>query len=173
MSIDPGRNKNPGAFTEARARKATEAVVHAELLAVAEASRDWMERALCAQTDPEAFYPEKGATARDAKEVCGRCPVAAECLEYALTNGERWGTWGGKTERERAAMKRNQPRKNQRDAARDLLAQKVRGLTSEGRTDPETAVWLGISERTVARIRKDYGIAPHPFNAGRGPGVSA
>jgi WhiB family redox-sensing transcriptional regulator len=49
----------------------------------------WQERALCAQTDPEAFFPEKGGSTREAKRVCLSCEVRAECLEYALAHGER------------------------------------------------------------------------------------
>jgi WhiB family transcriptional regulator, redox-sensing transcriptional regulator len=44
----------------------------------------WQERALCAQTDPEAFFPEKGGSTREAKRVCLSCDVRSECLEYAL-----------------------------------------------------------------------------------------
>lgn len=66
----------------------------------------WQERALCAQTDPEAFFPEKGGSTREAKSVCAACDVRAECLEYALTNDERFGIWGGLSERERRKLKR-------------------------------------------------------------------
>ena len=55
----------------------------------------WQERALCAQTDPEAFFPEKGGSTREAKKVCLACDVRGECLEYALANDERFGIWGG------------------------------------------------------------------------------
>ena len=55
----------------------------------------WQERALCAQTDPEAFFPEKGGSTREAKKVCLSCDVRSECLEYALANDERFGIWGG------------------------------------------------------------------------------
>ena len=66
----------------------------------------WQERALCAQTDPEAFFPEKGGSTREAKKVCQSCEVKAECLEYALENDERFGIWGGLSERERRKLKR-------------------------------------------------------------------
>ncbi len=66
----------------------------------------WQERALCAQTDPEAFFPEKGGSTREAKKVCVSCEVRAECLEYALQNDERFGIWGGLSERERRKLKR-------------------------------------------------------------------
>ena len=67
---------------------------------------DWQERALCAQTDPEAFFPEKGGSTREAKRICSRCEVRAECLEYALAHDERFGIWGGLSERERRRLKR-------------------------------------------------------------------
>lgn len=57
----------------------------------------WMSWALCAETDPELFFPEKGGSPRRAKEICAGCPVRQECLEYALKNGET-GVWGGTTE---------------------------------------------------------------------------
>lgn len=61
----------------------------------------WMDRAVCAQTDPEAFFPDKGGSTRDAKRLCLSCDVRAECLQYALKHNERFGIWGGKSERER------------------------------------------------------------------------
>jgi WhiB family transcriptional regulator, redox-sensing transcriptional regulator len=66
----------------------------------------WQDRALCAQTDPEAFFPEKGGSTREAKKVCRACEVRPECLEYALEHDERFGIWGGLSERERRRLKR-------------------------------------------------------------------
>jgi WhiB family redox-sensing transcriptional regulator len=66
----------------------------------------WQDRALCAQTDPEAFFPEKGGSTREAKRICTTCEVRAECLEYALEHDERFGIWGGLSERERRRLKR-------------------------------------------------------------------
>jgi WhiB family redox-sensing transcriptional regulator len=66
----------------------------------------WRDGALCAETDPEAFFPEKGGSVRAAKRVCGACDVRAECLEYALEHDERFGIWGGTSERERRRLKR-------------------------------------------------------------------
>ena len=66
----------------------------------------WQERALCAQTDPEAFFPEKGGSTREAKRICLGCDVKDECLEYALAHDERFGIWGGLSERERRRLKR-------------------------------------------------------------------
>ena len=69
-------------------------------------SLSWQTDALCAQTDPEAFFPEKGGSTRDAKRICASCDVRSECLEYALANDERFGIWGGLSERERRKLKR-------------------------------------------------------------------
>lgn len=66
----------------------------------------WQVDALCAQTDPEAFFPEKGGSTRDAKKVCGACTVRQECLDYALSNDERFGIWGGLSERERRKLRK-------------------------------------------------------------------
>jgi WhiB family redox-sensing transcriptional regulator len=66
----------------------------------------WQERALCAQTDPEAFFPEKGGSTREAKKICEVCPVREQCLAYALEHDERFGIWGGLSERERRRLKR-------------------------------------------------------------------
>ena len=68
--------------------------------------QSWQERALCAETDPEAFFPEKGGSTREAKKICTGCEVKAECLEYALSNDERFGIWGGLSERERRRLRR-------------------------------------------------------------------
>lgn len=69
---------------------------------------DWQKNALCAQTDPEAFFPDKGGSTREAKRVCAACPVSAECLHYAIDNDERFGIWGGLSERERRRLKKKE-----------------------------------------------------------------
>jgi WhiB family redox-sensing transcriptional regulator len=71
-----------------------------------EAELSWQERALCAHTDPEAFFPEKGGSTREAKKVCLGCDVRGDCLEYALAHDERFGIWGGLSERERRRLKK-------------------------------------------------------------------
>lgn len=68
-----------------------------------------IEGALCAQVDPELFFPHPSATQRDvdaAKLVCDRCPARQECLLWALQHREREGIWGGMTTRERDKLGR-------------------------------------------------------------------
>jgi WhiB family redox-sensing transcriptional regulator len=67
----------------------------------------WADQALCAETDPEAYFPEKGGSNREAKKVCRRCEVRPECLGYALEHDEKHGIWGGLSERERRGVVRS------------------------------------------------------------------
>ncbi|MFG3497436.1 WhiB family transcriptional regulator [Streptomyces sp. NPDC047928] len=66
----------------------------------------WQETALCAQTGPELFFPEPGSSTREAKLLCGICEGREACLEYALTHDERFGVWGGLSEKERLRLRR-------------------------------------------------------------------
>jgi WhiB family redox-sensing transcriptional regulator len=67
--------------------------------------RNWTAEAVCARTDQEAWFPEVGGSPRVAKAICNTCPVIAPCLQWALTNKEKFGVWGGTTELERRSMK--------------------------------------------------------------------
>ncbi|WP_166503527.1 WhiB family transcriptional regulator [Modestobacter italicus] len=67
----------------------------------------WQDRALCAQIDPEVFFPARGESTRTAKDVCAACPVMGRCLDQALADDERYGVWGGLSERERRALQRH------------------------------------------------------------------
>jgi WhiB family redox-sensing transcriptional regulator len=66
----------------------------------------WQDYANCLGVDPDLFFPERGASTREAKEVCRGCVVRDDCLEYALRNGEKFGIWGGMSERERRRIRR-------------------------------------------------------------------
>lgn len=66
----------------------------------------WQDRALCAEIGTDLWFPEKGASARQAKQVCAACEVRAACLGYALETGQTHGIWGGLSERERRRLGR-------------------------------------------------------------------
>lgn len=68
--------------------------------------QSWQEYANCLGVDSDLFFPERGASTREAKEVCRGCVVKDDCLEYALSNGEKFGIWGGMSERERRRIRR-------------------------------------------------------------------
>jgi WhiB family redox-sensing transcriptional regulator len=71
-----------------------------------EEEKSWQTKSNCMGVDPDLFFPERGASTREAKEVCRGCVVREECLEYALSNGEKFGIWGGMSERERRRLRR-------------------------------------------------------------------
>ncbi|MFT8649590.1 MAG: WhiB family transcriptional regulator [Bifidobacterium psychraerophilum] len=75
-----------------------------------DADLSWQHEALCAQTDPEAFFPDKGGSTREAKKVCARCEVREQCLQWAVDHDERFGIWGGMSERERRRYKKERSR---------------------------------------------------------------
>jgi WhiB family redox-sensing transcriptional regulator len=65
----------------------------------------WVEDALCAQTDPELFFPNKGCNVTIPRRVCAQCPVRTQCLEEALADSSLDGIWGGTTPRERQQLR--------------------------------------------------------------------
>ena len=79
--------------------------------------RNWQDEANCLGVDPDLFFPERGASTREAKEVCRGCVVRLDCLEYALVNGEKFGIWGGLSERERRRLRRQRAQASRRTSA--------------------------------------------------------
>lgn len=75
-------------------------------MSTSESELTWQQFANCLGVDPDLFFPERGASTREAKEVCRSCVVRADCLEFAITNGEKFGIWGGLSERERRRIRR-------------------------------------------------------------------
>lgn len=69
---------------------------------------EWQDYGNCQGVDPELFFPSRGDTVKEAIEVCNNCEVINECLEFALENNERFGIWGGVSERGRRKIKRQQ-----------------------------------------------------------------
>lgn len=65
----------------------------------------WQKSALCAQVDPDSFFPGKGESPRVAKALCRKCPVQQECLEYALEHDTDFGVWGGASPVQRRRMR--------------------------------------------------------------------
>lgn len=82
--------------------------------------RDWSWRddAVCAGLDPDLFFPERGASSGEAKAVCRGCPVRSECLEHAMSVPEKFGIWGGLSEKERRRLRRSKA----------IAAREIRGV---------------------------------------------
>ena len=70
------------------------------------ANNKWKLQGACQGLDADIFFPDRGASTRLAKTVCRRCDVQEECLEYAVNNREKFGIWGGLSERERRAIRK-------------------------------------------------------------------
>lgn len=75
-------------------------------LTVIAPDKNWQDFSNCQGLDPDLFFPERGASQREAKEICRGCVVREDCLEYALVNGEDFGIWGGMNARERKRITR-------------------------------------------------------------------
>ncbi len=88
-----------------------------ELSGSEEEQEQWWKLANCLGVEPNLFYPERGASTREAKEVCRGCAVRDDCLEYAINNGEKFGIWGGLSERERRRYRRQRQMMTKRAAA--------------------------------------------------------
>lgn len=69
---------------------------------------EWMDSALCAQVDPEVFFPEQGERPEEAWKICARCPVRSECEDYAVSLPQTGlsGTWAGHTKKSRLAERK-------------------------------------------------------------------
>jgi len=99
---------------------------------------DWMLDAECTRAKPELFYPEPaGRSVTEAKAVCARCPVQAECLAWAIRTNEPWGIWGGQTPDERGAA----------------LRAELDRVDTLGRSSAEVAAIIGCHPRVVVRRR--------------------
>ena len=88
-------------------------------------AEEWRLYANCLGVDPDLFFPERGASTREAKEVCKGCVVRESCLEAALARGEKFGIWGGMSERERRRVRRKRAieRAEQRAVALQMMSE--------------------------------------------------
>jgi WhiB family redox-sensing transcriptional regulator len=79
---------------------------------------DWQEDAACRKHDNVVFFGpdqgeselEKQAREMQAKSICHTCPVKEPCLEFAMETNQKYGIWGGMTDKERASLKRRRAR---------------------------------------------------------------
>ncbi|MGW0464930.1 WhiB family transcriptional regulator [Streptomyces sp. NPDC003027] len=88
----------------------TDTTVRTAPTVLADPDLSWQENALCAQAGPEFFFPAPGSSTREAKQLCGACEGRVACLEYALAHDERFGVWGGLSEKERFRLKNGRGR---------------------------------------------------------------
>ncbi len=114
----------------------------------------WRENTLCAQTDPEVFFPKKGSSSAEAKRICDVCDVRAQCLAFALANSERFGIWGGLSVRERDRLRKSQAAESRTRS--QMLRQErnktVVAMAGKGTDVPSIAAGLRVSDKTVYRV---------------------
>lgn len=117
----------------------------------------WQDDALCAQVGDEFWFPEKGGSTAPAKRVCMSCPVSAECLAYAMARQERFGIWGGYSERERRKLAKGAEFSPglgfQGQQIPTGTETQVRELLDQDISVEQIAATVGVSARTVRRIR--------------------
>src|ERR1700758_5525879 len=110
--------------------------------------RRWQERANCLGVDPDLFFPERGASTKEAKAVCNNCEVRLDCLEYALRHGEKFGIWGGMSGRGRPAR-----RPRGAGSVASALSRAAAWLADASRRRrPQSA--RGFAALTTARLRR-------------------
>ena len=114
--------------------------------------RDWQSRANCMGVDPDLFFPERGASTREAKEVCRGCVVREDCLEYALANGEKFGIWGGLSERERRRVRRMRAM-SRRGSFRRFLSPRLHLRLLQRRLEASLDRPIGVQVELAAALR--------------------
>jgi hypothetical protein len=98
---------------------------------------EWQRDALCSQTDPEAFFPDQERGGGDAKKICKLCPVKQDCFDYAVSNNERNGIWGGidfTVRRSLIEEKNDNGYESQGTRSFTLRASEFKRLAKEGRS---------------------------------------
>ncbi len=96
------------------------------------------------------FFPQRGEDARPAKAVCAACPVRTDCLDQALSTGEKHGIWGGLSERERRRIRGQRHREGQPASTIAGRRRRVVELRADGLSHREIAEQLAVSSSTVA-----------------------
>ena len=77
------------------------------------AERDWRGLGECSTgSNPDIWFSTAGKNLREAKRLCGRCPVRKQCLAFALEESVAHGVWGGMSESERRSLPRNKRRES-------------------------------------------------------------
>jgi WhiB family transcriptional regulator, redox-sensing transcriptional regulator len=124
----------------------------------------WIADAACARPpaaeDRDIFFPEKGGSVHDAKMICNNCQVRGDCLTYALEHGERFGVWGGLSERERRLLRTRRPGKRRRLTADQI--DEVCRLYANGLTSTALGDRYGVNPNVILRRLKERGVHIRP-----------
>lgn len=116
----------------------------------------WMQDAACATADGVDWFPADPATAGPAKALCDECPARAQCLEFALATGERFGVWGGLDELERRALTQAAPP--------DLCGTYPRGAHRHEKAHEPLCEDCLLARGAYYRLRRENGRVPGPID---------
>ena len=121
----------------------------------------WHDQAACQHAHPDTFYPNTGEPTAPAKRICATCPVADECLQWALDNDERHGVWGGLSEQERRRLKRGRGNVTELRAVKPVPAgrpkpkPKRKPAKPKPRPDVDRRIWLYVLELACRVVGAD------------------
>lgn len=124
------------------------------LVEVDDADRAWKADAACRDSDPELWFPGRGESHEQANRICARCPVRQECFDFAMRHGERFGIWGGRSERQRRRLRREQagaPSFGREPMFTAFQRRRMVWLDTQGWTRAEMAAEFECSVRTIER----------------------
>jgi WhiB family redox-sensing transcriptional regulator len=66
----------------------------------------WRQKALCSHTSTDTFFPEKGGSAKNAKQICEQCTVQKQCLDFAMSKNVKYGIWGSQSFIDRETLRK-------------------------------------------------------------------
>lgn len=117
---------------------------------------DWQSRAVCAEADPELFFPETFPEARAALQICATCPVLTQCDKLRAEEKATHGVWGGHwyTPTKKHTLADLDDPKNLGGGKAKITYQQVLELHAQGFTYEQIADQLGVDRSTVARTMK-------------------
>jgi WhiB family transcriptional regulator, redox-sensing transcriptional regulator len=116
------------------------------------ARQDWRNKAACKGMDPSVFVVERGESTDPAKAVCATCPVRSDCLDWALSTGEKHGVLGGYSERERRKLRRDRRLNNPAPTLTETRVAEAQHLNQRGFHIDEIADRLGVTVRSAHRF---------------------
>jgi len=132
----------------------------------------WMRHAVCARSDPEEFYPEKGGSTRRAKAMCFTCPATDLCLQWALDNNEQYGVLGGLSARcsppdhpPSPAGREHRRMTENIYAVMSAAMEEVQAVRKDGFNDSQKYNFRGIDQvvNAVGPIFRKHKIIPVPY----------
>jgi WhiB family redox-sensing transcriptional regulator len=120
----------------------------------------WWYASACWEKDTSLFFPERGQSATPGKTICSKCSVRADCLAAALLMNERFGIWGGLTERQRRLLRKT------------LASAGILKIIKQGDGDTLTTflIDLGREAKDYERYAK-HSEARHPSKNSKGRGT--